>query len=45
MGTAAVARIRGGRITARTISRKAYSVAASSYRSPRVSFDKERTTT
>lgn len=41
MGTAAVARFQGGRITAKTIHRKAYEVKASSYRSPRIKFDKE----
>lgn len=43
IGPATVAHIRGGRITARTVRRKAFtlSVPASSYRTPRVTLDKE----
>lgn len=38
MGTATTCRFQGGLITARTISRAGYSVKASSYRTPRISF-------
>lgn len=44
MQTNAVARFAGGKVTAKTINRKAYSVEPSSYRSPRISWTVEKDT-
>ena len=44
MGNHAVARFAGGRVSAKTIRRKAYAVEASTYRSPRISHDRKKDT-